>query len=157
MPGSERLTMEPVGFISGPRTEPTDDGWGAVESTIRIDDRFPLEALKGLDAFSHIEVVYLFHLADLGKTVTGARRPRGLSHLPEVGIFAQRNKDRPNHIGVSRCRLLSIDGRDIRVLGLDAIDGSPVLDVKPYFSRFIPSAGDVHEPEWVEEITRRYF
>ncbi|MCJ7827236.1 MAG: SAM-dependent methyltransferase [Demequinaceae bacterium] len=149
--------MDPVGHVIGPRTEPTDDGWRDVESVIRIDDRFPLEALQGLDGFSHIEVVYVFHKADPAKVTTGARHPRGLNHLPEVGIFAQRNKDRPNHIGVSQCELLGVQGRDLRVRGLEAIDGSPVLDIKPYFSVFMPTTGTVREPAWVEEITRRYF
>jgi tRNA-Thr(GGU) m(6)t(6)A37 methyltransferase TsaA len=149
--------MEPVGHVIGPRTEPTDDDWGGVESIIRIDDRFPLEALKGLEDFSHLEVVYVFHLADPDQTTIGARHPRGIMHLPEVGIFAQRNKDRPNHIGVSRCELLSVDERDIRVRGLDAIDGSPVLDVKPYFAAFGPATDAVRQPPWVDEITHRYF
>ncbi len=149
--------MDPVGHVIGPRSDPADDGWGNVESTIRIDDRFPLDALQGLDGFSHIEVVYSFHKADPAKTTMGARRPRGLAHLPEVGIFAQRNKDRPNHIGVSRCELLGVEGRDLGVRGLDAIDGSPVLDVKPYLAIFSLPGEVIREPAWVEEISRRYF
>lgn len=151
------FAVDPIGTVIGPRAEPTDDHWSDVESTIRVNDRFPFEALLGLEEFSHIEVVYIFHLADPDKTTTGARRPRGLAHLPEVGIFAQRNKDRPNHIGVSRCELLDVDGRSIHVRGLDAIDGSPVLDIKPYFAVFTPAAGTVRQPAWVDEITRRYF
>jgi tRNA-Thr(GGU) m(6)t(6)A37 methyltransferase TsaA len=149
--------MDPVGHVIGPRSEPTDDHWREAESIIRIDDRFPLEALRGLIEFSHIEVVYVFHLADPAKTTIGARRPRGLEHLPEVGIFAQRNKDRPNHVGVSRCELLGVDGRDIHVRGLDAIDGSPIVDIKPYFAAFAPPREAVREPSWVKEITHRYF
>ncbi|MBN2176580.1 MAG: SAM-dependent methyltransferase [Demequinaceae bacterium] len=149
--------MDPVGHVIGPRTDPIDDGWGSVESVIRIEERFPLEAFRGLNEFSHIEVVFVFDKADPAKTCTGVRHPRGLAHLPEVGIFAQRNKDRPNHIGVSRCELLGIEGRDLRVRGLDAIDGSPVLDIKPFFSVFTQPHGTVREPAWVGEITRNYF
>jgi len=151
------VSLIPIGYVRGPRAEPTDDGWGAVESVIVIEDRFPAESLAGLDAFSHIEVIYYFHLADPAAITIGTRHPRGLAHLPEVGIFAQRNKDRPNHIGVSRCALLGVEGREVRVRGLDAIDGTPVLDLKPYFAAFVPAPGVVREPGWVEEITGEYF
>lgn len=153
----EPISLVPIGYVRGPRTEPLDDAWGNVESVIAIDDRFPVESLAGLDEFSHIEVVYLFHLADPEAVTLGSRRPRGRAHLPEVGIFAQRNKDRPNHIGVSRCTLVGIEGRDVTVRGLDAIDGTPVLDLKPYFVSFAPIPGVVREPLWVEEITGEYF
>jgi tRNA-Thr(GGU) m(6)t(6)A37 methyltransferase TsaA len=153
----EPVSLVPIGYVRGPRKEPTDDAWGAVESVIAVDERFPVESLAGLDEFSHVEVIYLFHLADAGATTLGARRPRGLGHLPEVGVFAQRNKDRPNHLGVSRCALLGVAGREVRVRGLDAIDGTPVLDLKPYFTAFAPGRGAVREPMWVEEITGEYF
>lgn len=157
MPDVGEVRIEPIGRVIGPRVQPEDDGWGGVESVIRIDERFPLEALQGLDEFSHLEVIFAFHLADPERTVTGARHPRGLASLPKVGIFAQRNKDRPNHIGLSRCEILRVQGRDIRVRGLDAIDGTPVLDLKPFFSAFIPQAGAVRQPAWVDEIARDYF
>ncbi len=151
------VKLEPIGVVSNDRAEPTDDGWGAVESTITIDARFPEEALAGLDAFSHAEVVYVFDRADAARMATGARRPRGRADLPLVGVFAQRNKDRPNHLGVSRCEVLAVEGRAIRVRGLDAIDGTPVLDVKPHFGAFVPDAAAVREPAWVAEVTREYF
>ena len=148
--------MRPVAVVRGGRGEPVDDDWGAVEATIRLDDRFGPEALAGLDAFSHLEVVYEFHLVDEAAVHTGARRPRGNPAWPEVGIFAQRGKERPNRIGVSRCELLSVDGRDLRVRGLDAIDGSPVLDLKPYLRQFAPR-GEVRQPAWVDELMADYF
>jgi len=157
MPGEGEIAIEPVGRVVGPRAQPEDDGWGGVESVIRIDERFGVEALQGLDEFSHIEVIFAFHLTDPERVVTGARHPRGLTSLPKVGIFAQRNKDRPNHIGLSRCEVLGVEGRDIRVRGLDAIDGTPVLDIKPFFSAFFPQVEAVRQPAWVEEITRDYY
>ena len=75
---------------------------------------------------------------------------------PEVGIFAQRGKNRPNRIGVSRCRLLGVDGLDVRVAGLDAIAGTPVLDVKPYMAEFGP-VGETAQPEWATELMRDYY
>ena len=73
-----------------------------------------------------------------------------------VGILAQRAKSRPNRIGVTLCELVSVDGLALRVRGLDAIDGTPVLDVKPYFSAFGPR-GRVREPTWVHELMRDYW
>ena len=148
--------MRPVGTVAGGRVEPVDDDWGAVEAAIRFDGRFGPEAVAGLDAFSHLEVVFLFHLVDEARGHAGARRPRGNPDWPEVGIFAQRGKDRPNRIGVSRCELLAVDGLDLRVRGLDAVDGTPVLDVKPWMREFAPR-GEVRQPPWTSELMARYW
>ena len=138
-PDAGGLTLEPIGRVEGGRGEPFDDDWGDVEAVIRLDDRFGPEALAGLDAFSHLEVVYAFHLVDEAAVEHGARHPRGNPDWPRVGIFAQRGKDRPNRLGVSRCELLRRrrDGR-LRVRGLDAVDGTPVLDLKPWMAEFGP-------------------
>ncbi len=105
--------------------------------------------MAGLSAFSHLVVVFQFHLVDPADVQSGARRPRGNPDWPEVGMFAQRAKMRPNRLGVSTCRLLAVEGLDLRVQGLDAIDGSPVLDVKPYMREFEPAGADVRQPTLV--------
>jgi tRNA (Thr-GGU) A37 N-methylase len=152
------ITLESVGVVVGGRSEPTDDDWGAVEAVIRLDSgRFGPDAVAGLAAFSHLVVVFLFHLVDPADVQTGARRPRGNPEWPEVGMFAQRARMRPNRLGVSTCRLLSVDGLDISVLGLDAIDGSPVLDVKPFMREFEPPAADVRQPTWSTELMQGYY
>jgi tRNA-Thr(GGU) m(6)t(6)A37 methyltransferase TsaA len=145
------VEVVPVGHVAGGRAEVADDDWDAVTATIRLDGaRFGPDAVAGLDAFSHLEVVYVFDRVDPGAVETGARHPRGNAAWPRVGIFAQRAKDRPNRIGVSRCRLLGVDGLDLHVAGLDAVDGSPVLDVKPYMWEFAPQ-GEVRQPAWASE------
>ena len=73
-----------------------------------------------------------------------------------IGIFAQRGRGRPNRIGLSTCRLLGVDGTRVRVSGLDAIDGTPVLDIKPYMREFGPR-GEVRQPHWADEIMGGYF
>jgi tRNA (adenine37-N6)-methyltransferase len=151
-----RIELESIGTVRGGRREPTDDGWDAEHCTIELDDRFDASALAGLEEFSHVEVVYHFHLVDESDVVAGARRPRGRSDWPEVGIFAQRGRVRPNRLGVTVCRLDSVDGRTIRVHGLDAIDGTPVLDVKPYLGGFA-ARGEVVEPAWAAEIMAEYW
>lgn len=151
-----RITLEPIGMVRNERTEPIDDGWDAVESRIVLDGRFGADALAGLDAFSHIEVLFAFHLVQDDKINTGARHPRGREDWPKVGIFAQRGKDRPNRLGLCVCPLVGVKDTTITVRGLDAIDGTPVLDIKPWMKGFAPR-GEVREPGWAAEIMTEYW
>ncbi|WP_328941076.1 SAM-dependent methyltransferase [Streptomyces sp. NBC_00250] len=151
------VVSHPVGHVVGGRDEVRDDEWGDVVSVIRLDaEAFGPEALAGLDAFSHLEVVYHFDRVRPDAVQTGARHPRGNTEWPLVGIFAQRGKNRPNRIGVSRCRLLRTEGLDLHVRGLDAVDGTPVLDIKPYMTEFGPQ-GPTTQPAWADEIMRHYY
>ena len=151
------IELDAIGRVVGGRAEPDDDDWAGVRAVIRLDGaRFGPEALAGLDAFSHLEVVYVFDRADPAATVTGARHPRGRADWPAVGIFAQRGKDRPNHLGISRAVLLGVDGLDLHVAGLDAIDGTPVVDVKPWMNEFGPR-GLVRQPAWATELMKQYY
>lgn len=150
------IDLAPIGTVRSPRNDRRDDFWGSVESTIEIDERFPLDALLGLDAFSHLEVVFFFHGIREDEIETSARHPRGNPAWPRVGIFAQRGSKRPNRLGISRCALVGIEGRTLRVKGLDAIDGTPVLDIKPYMRAFTPP-GDTREPAWVAELMKEYY
>lgn len=145
-----------VGYIRSRRTAPQDDDWDRVEARIELDEgRFGPEAVTGLAAFSHLEVLFLFHKA-AEPAETGARHPRGRTDWPKTGIFAQRAKDRPNRIGATICRILSVHGTIIAVQGLDAIDGSPVIDLKPVMSAFLPR-GPIREPEWSKELMQYYW
>ncbi|MEO6338440.1 MAG: SAM-dependent methyltransferase [Caulobacteraceae bacterium] len=152
-----QFAMIPVGFVHGGRTTPDDDDWGGSRAVIELDGaRFEADALAGLDAFSHLEVVYVFDRVDEARIVTGARHPRGNPDWPKVGVFAQRAKARPNRIGIGVCRILKIDGLRVEVEGLDAIDGTPVLDLKPVMSGFAPR-GEVREPEWAKTLMAGYW
>ena len=150
------ILMIPVGFIRSARKVPEDDGWDAVAARIELDTaRFGPEALAGLEAFSHVEVLFTFHAAE-GAGETGARVPRDNPAWPKVGIFAQRAKDRVNHIGATICRVVSVHETTLEVTGLDAIDGTPVLDIKPVLKGFLPR-GDFREPEWAAELMKGYW
>jgi tRNA-Thr(GGU) m(6)t(6)A37 methyltransferase TsaA len=154
---SDAYGLVPVARVVGGRDVVRDDDWGAERATIRLDgERFTPDAVAGLDAFSHLEVVYLFDRVDPAGVELGARRPRGNPDWPRVGIFAQRAKDRPNRLGVSRCTLLAVDGLDLAVAGLDAVAGTPVLDIKPYMSEFAPR-GPVRQPAWSSELMAGYW
>jgi tRNA (adenine37-N6)-methyltransferase len=152
------IALAPVGFVVGGRSEAVDDDWGDVEAVIRLDGtQFGPEAVTGLDAFSHLVVVFQFHLVDPADVRSGARRPRGNPEWPEVGMFAQRAKMRPNRLGVSTCSLSRVEGLDLHVRGLDAVDGSPVLDVKPFMREFEPPDRSVRQPPWSTELMRGYY
>lgn len=151
------FSMHPIGFVCSPRTEPIDDDWGAVISQIALDaEQFTNDALHGLEEFSHVEVVYVFDRVDHGSFELGARRPRNNPDWPEVGVFAQRNKRRPNRIGTSTCELIAVDRTQLTVRGLDAIEGTPVLDIKPYMTEFAPR-GAVRQPRWSHELMSGYW
>jgi tRNA (adenine37-N6)-methyltransferase len=151
------ITVRPIGFVRSARSAAEDDDWDSITTSIELDaDVVEPDATLGLDTFSHIEVVYVFHLVDEAGACRGARHPRGRDDWPRTGILAQRAKDRPNRIGVTTCRLDSVDGLTLQVTGLDAIDGTPVLDIKPAMSGFAPR-GELREPAWAKELMEGYW
>jgi tRNA (Thr-GGU) A37 N-methylase len=154
---AESFEVVPVAHVVGGRVDPTDDYWGGTRSIIRIDsDRFDTDATAGLDEFSHLEVVFRFHLTDPTGIHLGARSARGNPNWPKVGIFGHRNMRRINWLGVSRCRLLTVDGLDLHVEELDAVDGTPVLDIKPWFAEMGPR-GQIRQAPWSIEMLRDYY
>ncbi|MBK8047573.1 MAG: SAM-dependent methyltransferase [Anaerolineales bacterium] len=150
------ITMKPIGVVHNHRKDPIDDDWDGVVSEIILADGIGEAALTGLETFSHVEVVFFFDRVDELDITMGARHPRGNSDWPLTGIFAQRGKNRPNRLGVSTARIVGRDGRVLKVAGLDAIDGTPVLDLKPVMAEFLPR-GEVSQPEWSHELMRAYW
>lgn len=151
------IAMEPIGHVRGGRVAAVDDDWGGSRARIELDGaRFTAESLAGLEAFTHAEVIFVFDKVTDAEIVTGARHPRGNTDWPKVGIFAQRGKNRPNRIGLCTCRVISVDGLALEVEGLDAIDGTPVLDIKPLMSGFQPREA-IGEPVWAKEIMKDYW
>ncbi|MFM7225619.1 MAG: SAM-dependent methyltransferase [Actinomycetota bacterium] len=151
----ERFEMVPVGRVVSTRSEVSDDGWDAEHAAIELLPPFDERAWRGLEAFSHCVVITLLDRA-VGDLTRMLRRPRGNPDWPEVGIFAQRVKDRPNRLGLTTCRIVGVDGMVLRVGGLDAVDGTPVLDVKPHLVEF-GARGTVHQPSWATELMSGYW
>lgn len=147
--------FDPIGYVQSPVKEKVDAHWGSVVSDIVLDKEL-MPGLTGLESFSHALIVCHLHEAEFIKEEHLMRRPQSRADMPEVGIFAQRVKDRPNPIGVTAVKIVSVDGNILRVQGLDAIDNTPVLDIKPYFPRF-----DLKEnakvPEWADRLMQGYF
>jgi tRNA-Thr(GGU) m(6)t(6)A37 methyltransferase TsaA len=151
------VVLRPIGVVRGGRAAPEDDGWDAEVCTIDLDaERFTAEVVAGLGDFSHVEVVFQFHLVDESAVGTTARHPREREDWPKVGIFAQRGRVRPNRLGVSVARLVAVDGLHVTVRGLDAVDGSPVLDLKPVLQEFLPR-GELRQPPWSAELMAGYW
>ncbi len=147
--------MVPIGVVVGGRQEIRENDWSDVTARIVLDDALlEPEATLGLVAFSHLEVVYFFHRST--RTRVGAAHPRSNPHWPRVGVLADHSPHRLNHLGVSCCELVGIDGLTLTVRGLDAVDGTPILDVKPYVEEFGPR-GPVKEPAWIRELMRTYY
>ena len=154
------ISLYPIGEIVNERKIVEDDNWGEIVSIIELNDSFDESALKGIEEFSHLEIIYYFDKVEDSKIVTGARHPRNLEHLPEVGVFAQRVKNRPNKLGLTTVKLLRAENKTLHVKGLDAIDGTPVLDIKPVFRQFLPQVSyqdEIKQPDWVNEIMKNYW
>ena len=150
------ITLEPIGHVRSSRRELLDDDWDHVPATIELTEAFAPEALDGLEAFSHAEIVFHFDRVDPAAVERGARHPRGNPQWPRVGIFAQRAKDRPNRLGVTVVALVKREGRVLTVSGLDAVDGTPVLDIKPVMAEFLPR-GVLRQPDWSRELMASYW
>jgi tRNA-Thr(GGU) m(6)t(6)A37 methyltransferase TsaA len=151
-----KIELEPVAYVSAARKEATDDNWGDAVSVITLADGFTEETLRGIEDYSHLEIVFYFDKADPQNTNRSSRHPRGNKNWPLTGVFAHRGKDRPNHIGLTFVTLLKKEGRTLTVKGLDAIDGTPVLDIKPVMKEFLPS-GALRQPEWSKELMKNYW
>ncbi|MFY7064689.1 TrmO family methyltransferase domain-containing protein [Nocardiopsis changdeensis] len=151
-----KITLSPIATVIGGRPEVSDDYWGGVRSVIRLNEDLPLDTLKGLEEFSHLEVVWHFSKGSDADVHLGARHPRNNPDWPETGTFVHRNHRRPARIAVSHPRLLSVEGRDLHVEDLDAVDGTPVYDIAPWFAEFGPR-GEVNQPSWPGEMLSRYW
>ena len=150
------ILLTPIGIVHSPRRDLDDDGWGSVHSTIELDESFGAEALDGIEEYSHAEVVFYFDRVPDSSVVRGARHPRGNTAWPRVGIFAQRAKDRPNRVGSTIVEIAGRRGRVLEVVGLDAVDGTPVLDIKPVMREFLPRT-PVRQPDWATELMKSYW
>ena len=148
--------LETIARVHSPRSGLDDDNWGAVISRIELAQGLDAEALLGLEEFSHAEILFLFDRVKDSAIVRGARHPRGNPDWPKVGIFAQRGKDRPNRLGSTIVEVLGREGRVLIVRGLDAIDGTPVLDIKPVMAEFLPRVA-LRQPAWSRELMREYW
>jgi tRNA-Thr(GGU) m(6)t(6)A37 methyltransferase TsaA len=152
---SDTVTLQVIARVRNGRTSAEDANWGKVESRIEVDPEFAA-GLEGLDQFSHAVVVFHMHLDPNREPATLQRRPRGRADMPLVGVFAQRGRMRPNPVGVTSVKIVRVEPGAVIVRGLDAIDGTPVLDLKPYAPVF-DRHDDARVPDWLDRLMQGYF
>lgn len=150
------IELEPVAVVRSPRTGLDDDNWGDVVSRIELAEGVATEVLDGIEAFSHLEIIFFFDQLPEDRIEWKTRHPRGNPDWPRVGIFAQRAAGRPNRLGATMVRLEKREGRVLIVRGLDAADGTPVLDIKPVMRDFLPR-GQVRQPAWATQLMHHYW
>lgn len=152
------IEVEPIGQVISEIENQRDEAWGDIVAEVRLDaTRFEPVALDGLREFSHVEVLFHFDQVPAADIETKTRHPRENSRWPKVGIFAQRGRKRPNRIGATICEIASVNGLSLLVRGLDALNGSPVLDIKPVMAEFLPDKKKVRQPRWAQELMSTYF
>ncbi len=148
-------SVRAIAYIRNDRSEALDDNWDDVLSTVELATDVPSEALRGLEEFSHVELIFFADWAEDVPPAPWHRRPRSNPNWPDVGVFAQRNKDRPNRLLLTTLPIESLAERSFTVRGLDGIDGTPVLDIKPVFQWSVPR-GTLATPSWSDELGETY-
>lgn len=149
------IVLKPIATVKNTRKEPIDDNWETILADIELAEHIPTEAFETISDFSHLEIIYYFDKVKSNDIVFSGR-PRGNPDYPLVGIFGQRKKDRPNQIGLTTVELLEHNGRTLKVKYLDAIDGTPILDIKPVFREFQPKT-EIKQPAWVTDLMKKYW
>jgi len=149
------LTLTPIGTVRSPQNEMSKGGWAKIESRIELEPQYA-GGLAGLSEFSHILVTFALDRAKFVMAEHLTRQPRGRADAPRLGVFSQRTKFRPNPLGITTVELLGVEGNVLRVRGLDALDGTPVLDIKPYIPMF-DGVANPRVPPWVDAIMDGYF
>lgn len=149
------VTLEVIGTVRNGRESAADQGWGDVVSTLEIAPEFAA-GLAGLESFTHVVVLFYMHLDPDPEPATLVRRPRGRADMPALGVFAQRGRMRPNPVGITACEIVRVEPGRLVVRGLDAVEGTPVLDLKPYFPVF-DRRDEARVPEWVGKLMKGYF
>ena len=150
----QTIQMQPIGRVHNTVAEKKDHSWGEELSTIELEEACR-PGLTGLLDFSHAIVRTYLDKAAYQPEKHLQRRPQNRKDMPLTGIFAQRAKDRPNPIGLTAVEIVSVTEGTLTVKGLDAVDGTPVLDIKPYYPVY--DRKDARVPEWVDRLMADYF
>ena len=142
-----KINLKPIGMAKNKQRDHFG-GWDKVVTDLIIDKEFQ-EALTGLKDYSHIVVIYWLSKV---KTCELRHVPQGkIGQVPEVGIFACRCAQRPNPIGNSTVKLVKIKGNTLTVKGLDVINNTPILDIKPYTPQY-DLVKNAKVPAWVNQL-----
>lgn len=152
--GMHPILMKPVGRVHNTIHRGKEDYWGDVQSTVRLDsENFTPDALLGLEEFSPVEIFFACTrwMIQQSWSARGTRGQPGVAANGRVST-ARKSATEP----ATTCPLLSVNGLELTVSGLDAVDGTPVLDIKPIYAEFLRSKDDIRQPRWSRELMARY-
>ncbi len=149
----QRIYLRPIGHVKNEFKKGPITDYDNTVSEIILDLEFA-EGLDGLDENSHITVVFWMNRIEEDERNVMKLHPKGRKDLPLVGVFATRSPRRPNPMGVSSVKLLKINDNVLMVKGLDALNGTPILDIKP-FSKKHDHAEDAKTPWWIERFSEK--
>jgi tRNA (adenine37-N6)-methyltransferase len=152
---NEYFNIKAIGHVISPVKKMIDKNWSNIVSTIVVKEDH-IQGIEGLDEFSHAIIVTFLHQANFDVDQHLQRHPRGKKDLAKIGIFSQRAKHRPNPIGITTVQIVKLKEERLIVKGLDAIDGTPVIDIKPYYPHY-DCVKDAVIPDWVNAIMENYF
>jgi len=143
----KEINLRPIGVAKNSEKEPRFGSFSGVVSEIIVDEKFT-DALNGIEDYSHVIIVYWM---DQVKNYVITHRPQGNPDVPVVGIFACRCPPRPNPVAITTVELVERKGNKIKVKGLDILDGTPIIDIKPYWSIY-DNVKDGKIPDWVNKL-----
>ncbi len=144
MSAAEKIEFKPIGFVKTKAVGKEVRDKGNVSEIVFSEGL--AEALDGIEDFSHLFVIFWMHEISEEERRTMKVRPRGRRNMPLLGAFATRTPHRPNPIGLTLVELLEVEDNVVTVRGLDAFDGTPVLDIKPF--DYWDVAEYARVPEW---------
>ena len=149
------ISLNPIGYVSNEIENRKDTTWGEDVSKIILEEEYS-GGLKGLDDFSHAIIIYYLDKAHFERDKHIQRKPQNREDMPLVGIFSQRGKDRPNQIGITAVQIMSLKNDTLIVKGLDAINSTPIIDIKPYYPMY-DYKENATVPEWAYRLMEHYF
>ncbi len=151
---NREIILKPIAFVKNNRKEKSDINWSEIISEIELTDDLPIESLEEIETFSHLEIIYLLDKSN--KTIAGSEHPGENHNCTKVGIFAQRKKDRPNHLEQTIVNLIKKEGRKLIVSNLDAFDETPILDIKPVYKEYLPKE-QFRQLDWTRKLMKNYW
>lgn len=144
MSATEEIELEPIGFVKTKAVGKEVRDRGSISEIVFREEL--AEALEGVEDFSHVFVIFWMHELPREERRKMKVHPRGRKDMPLLGVFATRTPHRPNPLGLTLVEVLSVESNVVTVRGLDAFDGTPVLDMKPF--DYMDTTGDARVPEW---------
>lgn len=150
-----QIILNEIAKVHNTVKEKKDISWGNDVSSIVLENKY-IGGLKGIEDFSHAIIIYYLDKANFSIENHLQRHPQNREDMPLIGIFSQRGKDRPNRIGITTVEIVSVHNDKLVVKGLDAIDGTAVLDIKPYYPVYDCKSNAI-VPDWVNILMKQYF